>query len=88
MGCLRLFRAIFEGYFGGVLEGFKKVLEGKTYYFLTYKKLIKNLFNTLKYYLKLDINTGYWKATGQNFGNRFNCNQFTSKLVNMEILAC
>ena len=32
--------------------------------------------------------TGYWKATGPNFGNRFNSNQFTSKLVKMEILAC
>ena len=32
--------------------------------------------------------TGYWKATGQNFGNPFNANQMTSKLVNMEILAC
>ena len=31
---------------------------------------------------------GHWKATGQNVGNRFNCNQFASKLVNMEILAC
>jgi hypothetical protein len=29
-GCLRLFRAISGGYFGGVLEGFYKVLEGKT----------------------------------------------------------
>ena len=34
------------------------------------------------------LTSGYWKATGQNFRNRFNCNQMTSKLVNMEILAC
>ena len=49
--CLRLFRVVL----GGILEVFWRVLEGfggKNYYYLTYKKLRKNLLDTIAYYLK------------------------------------
>ena len=56
------------------------------YYLLFTIQFLKNPEIYFRYYIILF--TGHWKATGQNFGNRFNCNQFTSKLVNMEISAC
>ena len=38
--------------------------------------------------LRTIVNTGHWKATGQNFGNPINSNQMTSEFVPAEISAC
>ncbi len=52
MGCLRLVRAMFEGYAGSVLEGLQRVLDGKTIT-IQPEKHVQNLCNAIKYYLKL-----------------------------------